>query len=392
MRVDARGGVLTIHDAMVKVAGQRVSVGGSVEVRPKTFAVNLRVTADRLDAGQLLQALPAVDRHRPSKRSVWDVPVEGQVAAVAKSIIVGERVVESITGTVRLAPKRALVEITKARFCGVSVPLDATLTPDGATVSGRIMERRASLDTVVPCVFPGRDLVVAGRFDIDGEYAASGPLGELAHRLSGTFRATGRGGRVQYTKLAPKILELGPVKERIEATQAAQVAARGLDFTRVAAVGTLDAGRVHLERFTLDSWMLGLGLTGEIDLAAGQLGLRGVVAPFGNVTGALRRVPVVGRLFGARIVGVPFSVSGDWHDPRVTPSDRRQSPAASSICWAGCSMRRFGSWTRSTPSGSARREWRPARASRHQGLVGALRSSSGSGPRRAMPCISRIFA
>jgi hypothetical protein len=55
------------------------------------------------------------------------------------------------------------------------------------------------------------------------------------------------------------------------------------------------------------------------DLEAGHLALRGVVAPFGNVTGALRRVPVVGRLFGARIVGVPFSVSGDWHDPRVTP-------------------------------------------------------------------------
>ena len=318
VRVDASGDAMTIRDGIVKVAGQRVSVGGGVAVRPEILAVNLRVTADRIDAGQLLQALPGADRRPPSKRSVWDVPVEGRVAIGAKSIVVGERVVESITGTVRLAPKQALVELTEASLCGVSVPLTATLTPDEATVSGRIAERGAPLDTVVPCVL-GRDLVATGRLDLQAEYAASGPLGELAQRLRGTFRATGRGGRIQYAKLGPKILALGPVAERMKPEHAAQVASRGLDFTRVAAVGTLDAGRVRLERFTLDSWVLGLGLTGEIDLAEGQLGLRGVVAPFGNVTAALRRVPVVGRLFGARIVGVPFSVSGDWHDPRVIP-------------------------------------------------------------------------
>ena len=56
---------------------------------------------------------------------------------------------------------------------------------------------------------------------------------------------------------------------------------------------------------------------GSIDLAAGELAFRGVVAPFGSATAKLRRIPVLGRLFGARIVGVPFSVTGDWHDPRV---------------------------------------------------------------------------
>ena len=58
VRVDASGDALTIRDGIVKVAGQRVSVGGGIAVRPETFAVNLRVTADRIDAGQLLQALP----------------------------------------------------------------------------------------------------------------------------------------------------------------------------------------------------------------------------------------------------------------------------------------------------------------------------------------------
>jgi AsmA-like C-terminal region len=178
---------------------------------------------------------------------------------------------------------------------------------------------RAPLDTTLRCLLPGRDPVVTGRLDADMGYAARGPLKELVRRLGGRFRARGRAGRIQYATLGPKILELGPVAERLEAHETAQARTRGVDYREILARGTFDAGRVRLDRFTLDSRLLGLGLTGEVDLEAGHLALRGVVAPFGNVTGALRRVPVVGRLFGARIVGVPFSVSGDWHDPRVTP-------------------------------------------------------------------------
>jgi hypothetical protein len=144
-------------------------------------------------------------------------------------------------------------------------------------------------------------------------------LAALLRGVGGSFRVRGRGGRIQYTRLGPKILALEHVAERVEAEDAAHVVSRGLDFTGIAVVGTLDAGRARLERFTLDSRLLGIGLTGEIDLAGGELALRGVVAPFGNVTSTLRRVPLVGRLFGARIVGVPFSVRGDWRDPRVIP-------------------------------------------------------------------------
>jgi hypothetical protein len=319
VRVDASGDAASIRDGLVKVAGQRVAVGGSVAVRREAFAVNLRVTADRIDADQLLRAFPRADGDGPSKLGVWDIPVEGQVAVGAKTIVVAERAIESVAGTVRLSPKRADLELTKASLCGMAIPFDATLTPDTATVSGRIVAQRATLDTVLPCILPGRVLVVTGRLDADMEYAASGPPEELVPRLAGGFRARGRAGRIQYTTLGPKILELGHVAEQLEPHETAEARVRGLDYREIVTTGRFDGGRVRLDRFTLDARLLGLGLTGEVDLEAGHLALRGVVAPFGNVTGVLRRVPIVGRVFGARIVGVPFSVSGDWQDPRVTP-------------------------------------------------------------------------
>ena len=320
MRLDAAGQAVSVRNASLKVAGQRVTVDGSVAIRQKTFAVDLRAEADRIDAGRLLEAFSRDEGDDGAKPSAWDVPLEGRVTVAAKSLVLGERVIESVAGAVRLAPKRAVVELAQAQVCGVSAaPLSVTLTPGEATVIGRVTARRAPLDSVLACVLPGRDLVVTGRLDADGEYAASGPPAELAQRLSGSLRARGRAGRIEYGTLWPKLIEIESVAEQMAAEETALLVARGLDYREVAVVATLDPGRIRIDRFTLDARALGIGMTGSIDLIAGELALRGVVAPFGNATASLRRIPVLGRLFGARIFGVPFSVSGDWHDPRVRP-------------------------------------------------------------------------
>jgi hypothetical protein len=221
---------------------------------------------------------------------------------------------------VRLEPKRAVVELTQAQVCGVSAaPLNVTLTPGVATVAGRIMTRGAPLDTVLPCILPGQHLVMTGRLDLDGEYAASGSPQELGQRLSGSLRARGRAGRIEYRTVLPDIVKIEAVGEQMVREDIEELAARGLEYREVAVRATFDPGHARIDRFTLDSRTLGIGMTGSIDVAAGELALRGVVAPFGSATAMLRRIPVLGRIFGARIVGIPFSVSGDWHDPRVRP-------------------------------------------------------------------------
>jgi hypothetical protein len=316
---DGTGRALTIRDSAVKVAGQRIALDGSIAIRQKTIMLDLRTGADRIDAGKLLAVLARDHGSDGSKPGPPSVPLEGRVAVTAKSITLGERAIESVVGTVRLEPNRTAVELDEARLCDISVPLSATFTPEGATVSGRIATRGAALDTVLPCLFPGRDLEGAGRLDVDAEYAASGPTDELARRLRASVRARGRAGRIQYTRLGPKILALEPVAERMDADAVEDIAARGLTFRDITVAGTLDAGRFQVERLTLDSRVLGLGLTGAVDIAEGQLALRGVIAPFSRATAPLRRVPLVGRLVGGNLVGIPFSVSGDWHDPRVTP-------------------------------------------------------------------------
>ena len=33
----------------------------------------------------------------------------------------------------------------------------------------------------------------------------------------------------------------------------------------------------------------------------------------------MQHVPIIGRIFGARVLGIPLSVTGDLDDPRVVP-------------------------------------------------------------------------
>ena len=60
-------------------------------------------------------------------------------------------------------------------------------------------------------------------------------------------------------------------------------------------------------------------MAGEIDVPAGQVDMHGIVAPFNRIQGVMQHVPIVGRVFGARVVGIPLSVTGDLRDPLVVP-------------------------------------------------------------------------
>ncbi len=67
----------------------------------------------------------------------------------------------------------------------------------------------------------------------------------------------------------------------------------------------------------IDSPSLGVTVSGEIGLADGSIALQGLVAPLDTIHRVLRRVPVVGRVFGTSLVVVPLSISGTANDPEV---------------------------------------------------------------------------
>jgi hypothetical protein len=315
IRLDVAGDLLRIHDSAIAVAGERLDVTGAVTRHPRTFGLDLRVVADAVDGERLLRAFPAGGAKTGS--GAWNLPVDGRVAVDAKSVAYGKRVFSPVSAIVTLAPERIVADVKEAGLCGLSLPLNAVLVPGNATLDGRIEVRAKPVGATVACL-TGDEIALTGTFDLDATVAASGPPDALARAARGSFRFTARDGEIFRAPAFARMLSLGAVASLLRA-RPSDLMAEGLDYSELVVAGTLDAGRVNVTTGTMNAEALGLAMTGEIDFPGERVAMRGVIAPFNRVQSAMQHVPLIGSIFGARVVGIPVSVTGDLRDPRVVP-------------------------------------------------------------------------
>lgn len=315
VRLEVAGDVLRIRDSAIAVAGERLGVTGTVTRQPHTFGLDLRVTADAVDGERLLRAFPAGEA-KPAG-GAWRLPVDGRVAVDAKSIAYGTRVFSPVSAIVTLAPERIVADVKEAGLCGLSLPLNAVLVPGRATLDGRIEVRAKPVGTTVACL-TGEQIALTGTCDVDATVAASGPPEALARSARGSFRFTARDGEIQRAPALARMLSLDAVAGLLRA-RPSDLMAEGLDYSELVIAGTLEAGRVQVTTGTLNAAALGLAMTGEVDFPGERVYMHGVVAPFNRVQGVMQHVPLIGGIFGARVVGIPFSLTGDLRDPLVVP-------------------------------------------------------------------------
>jgi hypothetical protein len=314
VRLDVAGDAVRIRDTVLRLAGERLAVTGTVERKADTFAIDGQVSAERLDAARLLDALP---RGRQPTGGAWDLPVEGRVALAAESVVYDEHVFEPVVATVALAPNRVVADVTDARLCGVALSLTAVVAPDTTTVTGRGQARDQDLAHAAECL-ARENHALTGRFDLDLELAASGAPEALLRTGRGRLRFVARDGRIERAPAITRILSLNNVAALLRSGPK-ELMAGGLEYSQFAVAGMLEGTRFRLESATLDSPSLGIAGTGDIELTSRTLAVNGLVAPFANVNAAARRIPILGPIFSTRLVGIPVRVTGDWRDPTVVP-------------------------------------------------------------------------
>ena len=314
VRIDVAGDAVQIHDGVFMVAGERLDVVGAVTSQPKTFGLDLRVTADAVDAERLMRAFP---RGEAKTAGRWNLPVDGRVAVDAKSIAYGTHVFRPVSAVVTLAPERIVADVKEARLCGIALPLTAVIVPGNVNVTGRLQIRAQPLAGTAECLF-GEEIALTGTVDGDATITANGPAAELARVARGTFRFTARDGRILKAPAIARILALEVVSSALRA-RPDDLMARGLDYSEFVVEGTLRGGVAEISTTTLNAAALAIAMAGEIDFPAERVNLRGIVAPFSRIQSVVQYVPIVGQIFGARVVGIPVTVRGDLRNPTVVP-------------------------------------------------------------------------
>ena len=163
-------GLAHLLSGVTRGYGERLALTGVVTRQPKTFGLDLRVTADAIDVERLLRAFPRGDAAHSG--GAWNLPVEDRVAVDAKSVAYGTDVVRPVSGTVTLAPDRIVADVKQAQLCGLALPLNAVLVPGNVSVTGRIEARAQRLAGTVTCLM-GEHFAMTGTAG-----SRRGPLGE----------------------------------------------------------------------------------------------------------------------------------------------------------------------------------------------------------------------
>ena len=261
MRLDVAGDVVRVHEGAFVVAGEQLALTGTVTRQPKTFRLDLRATADAIDAERLLRAFRAA---RPSRETL----PAGTAGRWPHRRRREERHLRSVRRAAALGYRHARAGAHRggregARLCDLALPLRAVLVPGSASVTSKIAARPAGRRCGG---LPDRRAPRADR-DVRSRRrpAASGPVDELARAARGTFRFTARDGEILKAPAIARILSLDAVGAVLRARPRADGERPRLQRARGRGRG--DAGLVRVES-TLNAAALGLAMTGEIDVPA----------------------------------------------------------------------------------------------------------------------------
>ncbi len=147
LNVDAAGRTLRVRDGVVRLAGERLALSGTVESREERFALDARVSADaarRRAACTTRSRGPSATRARPAPPGIC--PWKGRVVVTADLGGLRPSMCSSLwPPPSRLAPNRVVVEATDTRLCGIAAPFTAALIPGSVKASARLTARNQSL-------------------------------------------------------------------------------------------------------------------------------------------------------------------------------------------------------------------------------------------------------
>ena len=319
--LEADGERVRVRDTSLRLADQPMQLEGSIGRAGDGLLVDGTVTTEAIDAQRWLDRLrPGAGDAGGASGDRW--PVHGRIALRAGHVdVLGYRV-EPFAANVSLDGRKLAADVTSARVCGIDTPFTLTASGPALDVKGRASARDLPVAAAIACLSKG-SLSASGTMDVTADFAASGTPAALPASARGTMRLRARDGRIGGVNAISGVLDLDEVSERLPGAER-QAIREGMSYLAIEVDARLERERAILDRVLVEGAALNIAMQGEIGLVDRKVALTGIALPIVNVNALLRRVPIVGRVIGDPIVGIPFSVGGDLGNPQVS----RIGPAA----------------------------------------------------------------
>jgi AsmA-like C-terminal region len=311
-------GNMFIRSADLRWRNSRLTVAGKVAAAKEAVRVDLDVSGDRLDWGELNRSFgrAAAQKKDPTDAVPSLPPVEGTIRLKVDSFAFERFNLSALRLTADSTPSGITAQIEQAVACGINATgrIDVAGEEIGLDVVLAVTE--AQLEPTTVCLLDIRH-DVKGTYSLKGRIAGRGKREKFESSLKGNFEFSARDG--EFVR-APG---MDATFDYLNATGDFKVAFPDLDkesfpYHLVSVKGRVDGEVIMADEVIVHSPLVNLSGQGKVDLAQQRIDGKALIAVLRPVDEVISRIPLVGSIFGGSLLGIPVRVNGSLERPDVT--------------------------------------------------------------------------
>jgi hypothetical protein len=315
---------INIRSANLNWQNSRLSLMGNLVAAPKALRLNMDVSADRVVWEQLAELVERESKGGNNGGILERAlpPLEGTVRLKADDFTFAGFNLSPLQATASLSPNGIRTEIERGDVCGIGTAgrVDFTKGEIGLDLSFSVAN--GQLESTSLCLTDNRH-ALTGSYSLNGQVTGQGAPEKVLQSLRGEFEFSARDGQFQPSPTVDTALEntFHYLNEKGDFNVAfPDLNRESFPFRSIRFQGTVQGMTLVNDQLVIQSSLYIISGGGKVDLEHQQIDAKGLVTVRLPGSSIIRRIPLVGSIFGigGSILGIPVRVIGPLENPTIT--------------------------------------------------------------------------
>ena len=313
---------VNVRSANIQWRNSRLSFMGKLLAEAKALRLDMNVSADRVEWGELSDL---VDRESKggNNQGILGIslpPLEGTVRLKADNFTLAGFSSSPFQAVASLSQKAVNVKIEHADVCGIAAVGNVDVASGEMGLDVSLSVTGGQLESTSSCLSDNKQ-DVKGNYSLKAQVSGRGTPGKIAQTLQGKFEFSAQDGEVLQTPTVDTPLEA--TFDYLNKTGDFNVAFPDLDresfpFRLIRSRGRVEGTTLVNDELIIQSSLFTITGNGRIDVERKEIDAKGLVSVLMPGDSIIKRIPIVGSIFGGSIVGIPVRITGSLEHPDVT--------------------------------------------------------------------------
>ena len=313
---------VNVRSANIQWRNSRLSFMGKLLAEAKALRLDMNVSADRVEWGELSDL---VDRESKggNNQGILGIslpPLEGTVRLKADNFTLAGFSSSPFQAVASLSQKAVNVKIEHADVCGIAAVGNVNVASGEMGLDVSLSVTGGQLESTSSCLSDNKQ-DVKGNYSLKAQVSGRGTPGKIAQTLQGKFEFSAQDGEVLQTPTVDTPLEA--TFDYLNKTGDFNVAFPDLDresfpFRLIRSRGRVEGTTLVNDELIIQSSLFTITGNGRIDVERKEIDAKGLVSVLMPGDSIIKRIPIVGSIFGGSIVGIPVRITGSLEHPDVT--------------------------------------------------------------------------